>query len=255
MFSKYYKEIVELAVQSGLIMLEANAECHRVENTVYHILSTSGLPNIDVFANTTGLFVTLDGPNLNEPLTFVKRITNRQTNLSRIHEVNQISRDIVNGNITLDKAKRKLKHLKRTDYSNISRSISMIFLVLSFTILFGGTSNELLLSFLAALLLLFSYSLRKYIVMNDFIFSLLSTMIVSVVIPLVIFYFEQPSHLFNIVISSVLMPLFPGTAFTNGIRDTLKGDYGSGVAKIVEALIIAVSLGLGVVIGLYIVGY
>jgi hypothetical protein len=61
----------------------------------------------------------------------------------------------------------------------------------------------------------------------------------------------QPHNL-DIIIISALMPLFPGTAFTNGIRDTLKGDYVSGLAKIAEALVIAVSLGLGVALGLFV---
>ncbi|WP_318753289.1 threonine/serine exporter family protein [Globicatella sp. PHS-GS-PNBC-21-1553] len=37
----------------------------------------------------------------------------------------------------------------------------------------------------------------------------------------------------------------------NGIRDALKGDYNSGLARIADALVIAVSLAIGVAIGLF----
>ena len=42
------------------------------------------------------------------------------------------------------------------------------------------------------------------------------------------------------------MPLLPGLATTNGIRDTLRGDLVSGGARIVEALLCATMLGAGI---------
>ncbi|MBF6841872.1 threonine/serine exporter family protein, partial [Acinetobacter baumannii] len=38
---------------------------------------------------------------------------------------------------------------------------------------------------------------------------------------------------------------------TNGVRDTLKGDYVSGVARISDAVVVAVSLALGVALALF----
>ncbi len=55
-----YKMLVKVATLAGIIMLESNAESYRVETTVERILSVSQLPIVDVFANTTGLFITLD---------------------------------------------------------------------------------------------------------------------------------------------------------------------------------------------------
>ena len=54
-----YKQLVKVATLAGMIMLESNAESYRVENTVERILSISQLPTVEVFANTTGLFITL----------------------------------------------------------------------------------------------------------------------------------------------------------------------------------------------------
>ena len=49
------------------------------------------------------------------------------------------------------------------------------------------------------------------------------------------------------------MPLVPGVAITNAIRDTLQGDYLSGCARILEAFLkaasVAVGAGLGMAIG------
>ncbi|CRH92591.1 Uncharacterised protein [Chlamydia trachomatis] len=52
-----YKKLVKMASLTGIIMLESNAECYRVEQTVSCILNVSQLSTVDVFANTTGLFI------------------------------------------------------------------------------------------------------------------------------------------------------------------------------------------------------
>ncbi|PIO78868.1 threonine/serine ThrE exporter family protein [Streptococcus parauberis] len=252
MTENYNKYIVKVAMQAGNEMLESNAECYRVENTVQRMLQVSEQPITEVFANTTGLFITLDGPDLDEPITLIKRITKRDTNLRKIHIVNQISRDLTSNKITFEEAYAKLMRMDKKNYSKNVVGVSTILLVISFAILLGGDMNEILLSVIAAFLLLFSYKLKDFLALNDFIFGTVATLLVATIIPVIIHLSRMPNPSFDIVVISVLMPLFPGTAFTNGFRDSFKGDYGSGITKIVEALIIAVSLGVGVALGLFI---
>ena len=252
MTENYNKYIVKVAMQAGIEMLESNAECYRVENTVQRMLQVSEQPITEVFANTTGLFITLDGPDLDEPITLIKRITKRDTNLRKIHIVNQISRDLTSNKITFEEAYAKLMRMDKKNYSKNVVGVSTILLVISFAILLGGDMNEILLSVIAAFLLLFSYKLKDFLALNDFIFGTVATLLVATIIPVIIHLSRMPNPSFDIVVISVLLPLFPGTAFTNGFRDSFKGDYGSGITKIVEALIIAVSLGVGVALGLFI---
>ena len=42
------------------------------------------------------------------------------------------------------------------------------------------------------------------------------------------------------------MPMVPGVAITNAVRDTLQGDYISGGARILEAFLKAAAVALGV---------
>ena len=42
------------------------------------------------------------------------------------------------------------------------------------------------------------------------------------------------------------MLLVPGLAITNAIRDTVAGDYVSGVARALEAVIVAVAIAAGI---------
>ena len=59
-------------------------------------------------------------------------------------------------------------------------------------------------------------------------------------------------HLINmdVVIISSIMPLVPGVAITNAVRDTLQGDYLSGMARILEVFLKAAAIALGVGVGI-----
>ena len=103
-----YKKIAEVAVLAGRIMLESQAESYRIEDTVERILKTSQCQTTEVFANTTGLFVTLDDPSI-EPITIVRRIKHRGTHLRKIHHVNNISRQLTKGEISLEEARVRLE--------------------------------------------------------------------------------------------------------------------------------------------------
>ena len=63
-------------------------------------------------------------------------------------------------------------------------------------------------------------------------------------------YFGKINLDMDIVIVSAIMPIVPGVAITNAIRDTLQGDYLSGCARILEAFLKAASIALGVGLGM-----
>nr|WP_307942465.1 threonine/serine exporter family protein [Streptococcus uberis] len=132
MTEKYNKYVVKVATLAGITMLESNAECYRVENTVSRILQITKQPITEVFANTTGLFITLDGPDFDEPITLIKRITKRDTNLRKIHHVNQISRDLTSNTISIEDAHQKMVTIDQRNYTKknnflINHFISFIF--------------------------------------------------------------------------------------------------------------------------------
>ena len=106
---------------------------------------------------------------------------------------------------------------------------------------------------IAAIVLPFVYKLDAKLGLGMFITNLVS------IIPIVIIIcFLQanvfPSIHIGIPIIGAIMPAVPGTAITNAIRDTLRGDYNSGTARAVEAAVTALSISIAVAIGLLIGG-
>ena len=52
----------------------------------------------------------------------------------------------------------------------------------------------------------------------------------------------------DLIIVGGLMPLVPGVAITNALRDLLAGDLMSGAARILEAALTAVAVAMGVIL-------
>ena len=106
-----YKKLVDTAILAGEIMLRSNAETYRIEDVMNRILDISCLETSEAIALTTGIFVTLDDPSIT-PITEVKRLTDRVTNLDNIARVNSITRRLTFGELSLDEAFNKLQKVE-----------------------------------------------------------------------------------------------------------------------------------------------
>lgn len=246
-----YKKIVEVATLAGRIMLEGHAESYRVEDTVRRILQTSGLSITEVNTNTTGLYITLDddSPEI-EAYTVVRRITDRSNQLNKIYRVNNISRQLTSGQITIDEAYKKLQVVDSSEYTVFSKDLATVILVVAFVVLLGGGLWDAIFSIFTGLIVAYSRILKDIFHLNGFIHGVATTLVTAFLTNLLasLAPFEISA---DIIIISGLMPLYPGTAVTNGLRDMLKGDYISGVARVAEAIVTATSLAIGVAIGLF----
>jgi uncharacterized membrane protein YjjP (DUF1212 family) len=111
----------------------------------------------------------------------------------------------------------------------------------------GGKWIDVVSALICGIILVLTSKIEKIIDTNEFIVNLFSIICISFVAVIM-------NRLINsnvdLVIIGTIMPLVPGIAITNATRDTLSGDYMSGVAKLLEALIKAVPLALGVGIGI-----
>lgn len=249
---EYAKKVIDTAILAGQIMLECNAESYRVEETMNYILSITKFETCEAFAMATGVFVTLDDECI-DSMTEIRRVPNRDTNLNRIYQVNMISRKLVANDISVEEAYTTLKNLNRPAYSPLAKNIGVILMCGLYAALYGGTLLEMFAAGLSAFLLPLFYWLDQKLNLGLFITNVFS---ISVLVITLLFFKTYLFHHLNtdIAIIGSIMPAVPGTAITNAVRDTLRGDYNSGVARATEAFVIALSVAIGVAIGLFIGG-
>lgn len=252
-----YRLLMDTALLAGKIMLQSGAETYRVEDTICRILHTSGLETAETFATVTGLFVTLADPSI-DAITKITRVSEKQTNLSQVYEVNDVSRRLCCGVISVEEAYQELLRIKdKKEYPNSMVYVGIIMTSSFFTLLLGG---GILASALAAINGLWIVACRHIagrVKLNNFITDMLSSFIIAVATMLYAHVLDN-SVIVEIIIVGSIMPLVPGVAITNAIRDTLQGDYLSGGSRAIEAFVIAacvaVGIGIGLVFGVAVIG-
>lgn len=256
--SEYYRKLLDMAVLAGEIMIRSGAETHRVEDTLQRILRTTNFAHAESFVFTTGLIVTLSDPEI-ETLSATQRISGSSQNLGRVCEVNSVSRDFCDGKLDLDDAMEKLRAIKnKSQYSAIMKAIGIMLASSGFSVAFGGTFYDALGALFCGLLLSFVTLVLGPQINKLFITSLLGAIAITLGGTLFAFFAEKWTDIgfqSQYMIVGAMMPIVPGLALTNAIRDTLQGDYISAGSRMIDALMVAASVAVGVGAGMSLSGF
>lgn len=237
------KTIMDLALLAGSILTESGAETYRIEDTVERIMSLSGTDNFETISYLTSLLITLTDECGNN-YTAVKRIKKHTIDLYNIKLVNEISRELLDHKIGYQAAESKLLNLSKKKKDMSTNIIFRVLMSMGFTMMVGGHSLEILFSGLAAASMLPTLRLLpKRAMGGDFIPQFMQSFIASLV--LAAFARLIPSINMDAMIMGTLISLFPGNTLTNGIRDTLKGDYLTGAGNLLSALASALAMAFG----------
>ena len=242
------KKIMSVAVLAGELLLKSGAEVARVQDTIERILIAMKVEEWNVFVISTGIFVTIDEMSPSS-CSAVRHVPISATDLNTIVKVNQISRELCEGKCNLNDAFRRLELCKTPERpSEIIQTLAAGFGCMGFSYLFGSPILDCIVAFFIAggLQQFLFLAGRKKIqgFLCDIIGGAASVLVVQA---LIIIGF--PINLDSSVIG-VLMLLVPGVSFTTGIRDLFACDYLSGAIHLIYALLIAVSIAIGVGAGI-----
>jgi len=244
-----YKLLVDTAMLAGEIMLLGGAETYRIEDTMTRILKISGFEKTETFVTPTGIFLTLGDSSI-DAISLIRRVDNRITNISYIYETNNISRNLCEGKITLEEAYVRLKSVKNSkQYSSATYYFCVILATLTFTVLLGGDLLNCLIAGLNGGIIVLTLMVTKRVKINTFIVNMVASFFIACN-SMLFMYFLGTSIQIEVLIGGSIMPLLPGVAITNAIRDTLQGDYMSGGARAIEAFVSATSTATGIGVGM-----
>lgn len=242
------KLLMDTAVLAGEIMQKSGAEAYRVEDTMSHILKKSDAEHVDPVAFNTAIFVTLQEKD-KPPVSVIRRVKSRGSNLSNIVQVNDVSRRFCKDELDLETAYMELSKIGGKQYRSILYNIATVGVVFGFALFFGGNSIDAAASLVVGAVLAALITVGKRLRFNDFFMDIWSCIGIAFTSILLKQYVIAGMNLDTIIISGI-MPLVPGLAVTNAVRDTLMGDYLSGAARILEAFLKAAAIAIGVGIGM-----
>ncbi len=245
------KDILKFAVRAGELMLSNGAETYRVEDTMERILLAFQLKTVECFVTTTGIFSCIDDSK-GELLTMVRRVRDHTINLDKVSQINDLSRRLVERKVSFQEAKQELSLIERIQtYHPALLVLASGVSCFGFCFMYGGTLLDSIASLLIGILLYLFVLFLRYKKSSSFILNILGGIVIGSLS--LIFTRWGPGQNMDRVIVGAIMPLIPGLGFTNAIRDVLKGDFMSGLCRITDALIIAVSIaaGVGIVLKLF----
>jgi uncharacterized membrane protein YjjP (DUF1212 family) len=244
--------LIELLMITGEKLLENGAETFRVENSILNMFYTLNSGNgINVVALGTQLTLDIyDGKHH----TAVKRIRRRSVNLEKLARINDIVRNVTEEKIDINQAFSMLRDLDSIKAGNriIQILATALFVSGMFVLMIGGSLPEVIIAFVCCLIYQSLLVFVKRSASLMFVAIITSGFLAALVASLGVFIWSGSVER---IIFGALLPLFPGVAMMNAIRDTVNGDLASGVVRGVDAVLTAVGLAIGTSLGLMVVAF
>ena len=215
--------VMQIALCAGELLIRNGAEMYRAEETIIRICEAGGVCDVTPFVTPTILFI---AKGEGENVLYTKNIKKRSNNIAKITLVNDFSRKFVAGQIDISEALdclHKIDEYKEYPYR---------FLLFDFVAAFFA-------SYIAVFISDKIMARSRTVFTGNFVAS----MFVGI-ISIISFEIKLVDNLDNIIVGAALA-LVPGVAFTAGIRDFISGDLLSGIARIGEAILVAIAIAFG----------
>lgn len=236
------EEILDVAMQIGVNLLECGAEIRRVEQTITYICEAYGASEVDVFAIPSLILATIvvDGEAYT---TKIKRNLDVTTDLFRLEKYNQLSRKICKEKPSLKEVKEEVNAIKSLkDYNIFLLYLGAILTTSGFTLFFGGTYRDAIAAGLVSIVMfLFLRFIKK--TFNQFVHTLICALIGGF-FSVVMCWIGLGENL-SYIMSGAIMIIIPGLAIGTSIRDIMSNDILSGSVRLFQAIVSAMAIAAG----------
>ena len=174
-----YAKLLELTTEIGKRLLENGAEIYRVEESIQRILKAYGADEVDPFAVQTAIVVTVTTAETG-PITRLRRIRVRGTNLDMVDQLNTLCRKICAQKPSLEEIGQLLDEIeRRRPYPFGIQVLAYSIVAFGFTFLFGGVWQDAVCgAVIGALLKLVCGSMERFRV-NSFFINILGGAVTS----------------------------------------------------------------------------
>ena len=238
------REVMEAAMEAGHILLENGAEIFRVEETINRICKHYGITSSNAFVLSNGLFAT-SGSTAEASFAKVLHIPVSGSHLNRGAAVNQLSREIEENRYTIKEVRERLEQIRTMP----GKSRHMLILASgigsgAFCYLYGGSLIDCLAAFLTGLIV---YVFVLFI-SSPYLSKMVSGIAggaVATLFCMILYHLGIGEHLNQMIIGSII-PLVPGVAFTNAIRDIADENYIAGSVRMLDAMLVFFGIAMGV---------
>lgn len=245
------RDVIDLALWAGQLLLQHGAETQRIEETV-HLMGTSlGANWLDVLVSPNAVVITtISGEEFR---TKVRRVVSLGINMTILHEVNALSRRTAEGEIDRFGVRAELERIGKLSvhYNRWLVAGTVGLSCAAFSQLFGGDWGAFVVTWVAA----GAAMIIRQEMTHRYFNPLLTTIVTALVAGLIAGsaasrLSETPAQA---LASSVLL-LVPGVHLINSAEDLIKGHMVTGIVRGVLGALITLCIAIGLLIALRLTG-
>ena len=238
------RKILDLSVKAGELLLQNGAEIFRVHETMTRIASAFGAKSFHAYVLSNAIFASIGEENGSYGAE-LRNIPLSPVHLGRVAAVNSLSRAIAEGRYSLDEAFLRLEEIHALpDYPPVLQTLASGIVSATFCYLFGGSIMDSIAALFTGLILYGFLLPAKKNRLSKIVCNILGSMVVSLC-ALCFTHLGLGGQVDKIIIGAI-MPMVPGVPLTTSIRDFFNGDYLSGTIRLIDALLIAACIAIGV---------
>lgn len=246
------EKVLGLALDMGKSMIKCGAEMNRVEETIMRIGHAYNMKSTEVFSVVSMMTATATDEN-GRTHTQTRRIYSYSINFDKLEKLNALSRKICSEKPDIGQAREEMeKIMVPSRLFNPIVLFGYIVAAAAFAVFFGGTIMDGIATIPISVII---YLLNSYIKVTGasrlFFTALTSALAGS--LALVFVHLGFGSNADMIMIGNIML-LIPGLMLINSVREMLCGDLMSGILRLLESVILALSIAAGFAIPIYISG-
>ena len=238
-----YDELINTATDVGYMLLANGAEIYRVEESMQRIFRAYAVEASEIFAIPTCIYVTISTAE-GRPVTKIKRVYTRGTNLDKVERVNDLCRRVCREIPDFKIIRNELKKIDlRPNYSFFQQMLAFSLVAFSFTLFYGGNLEDAVCAiFCGAAVKGILFQMERFHA-NSFFTNIIASG-AAAAIALIAVHFNMHLNPDKIIIGA-LMNLVPGIAITSFMRDLIAGDLIAGLIRLTESLLVATAIAIG----------
>ena len=246
------RDIIDLSLWAGQMLLQHGATSQRVEESVHKIGTGLGCDWLDILVSPNVISITASSGA--EFRTKLRRVSSLGVDLGKVTAVNDLSRRISNGELDRFQMRTELEHIDKMPRSyNRWLVVLMVGLACAaFSRLFGGDWTVFGITFGASAVSMF---LRQELSHRYF-----NPLLVVVVCAFVAGCLASTAGLFQVsdqpetALAAAVLLLVPGVPLINAAQDLIRGHLVTGIARGVTGLLISLAIALGLLLALGLTG-
>ena len=237
------RQVLDIVTSIGYRILLFGGEANRAEDTAVRIGFAYGMDQVHVFAIASSIVVTVEKDG--KALTQTRRIIKTNTDLDKLSKINSLSREICRDKTNYDEVADKVHEIDRAPvYPGWVMVLAYALIGGAFAVFFGGGVCEFVVGFFVGAFIRFVIKIADFLQSPPFFTNVAGAAATVALIKIGTFIF--PAFNVSATTIGVLMNLVPGVLLTNCIRDFVATDYSAGTAKIMETMLVAAAIALGV---------